>query len=94
MNKPTSLTLLSVSAIALLGLSGCDMAEQAVSNTVEGAKQSVVQTVDDAKQSVGGLLGQSEEGQASEQEASRDTAEGEGEGEDEGEDEENEDQDD
>ena len=48
--------------MTLVGLSGCEQAEQAASGTIEKAKQSVSQVIDEAKQRVDGLLGQTEKG--------------------------------
>lgn len=54
-------TLMLLSTLTLVGLAGCDQAEQAVNSTMEQAKQSAGQAIDEATQSLGGLLGQAEE---------------------------------
>ena len=59
--KPGALILLS--AITLIGLSGCDQVEQTVNKAMEETKQSASQAIDEAKQSISTLLEQTEEGE-------------------------------
>lgn len=62
MKRFKSGTLMLLSVMILVILTGCEQGEQAADSTIEKAKESASQVVDEAKQGVNGLLGQTEEG--------------------------------